>query len=192
MWLIVGLGNPGDRYAQTRHNAGFCVLDRVAEKLGGRIDYAQFQALTGRARWEGEEFLLAKPQTFMNLSGVAVKGILNKYRIQPSQLVVVHDDMDLPVGRLRLRLGGSPAGHRGLISIIQEIGTGDFYRVKLGIGHPVEREDVKEYVLNSFPSPERKTVEQAMARGAEAVLTLVHEGLAPAMNRFNGDTPPVA
>lgn len=186
MWLIVGLGNPGTEYLQTRHNAGFSVLDLLAERLHIRLQDLEAHALTGHGRWEGEDLLLAKPQTYMNNSGLATRGLLEKYHLSVERLVVVHDDLDLPPGRIRVRLGGRPAGHRGVLSVVEHIGTEDFLRVRIGIGHPGDRGLVREYVLSPFTAQEKKIMAQVFPVAADAVLTLIHEGLTPAMNRYNG------
>ena len=185
MKLVVGLGNPGSRYASTRHNVGFMVVDRLARRWGAAVAKKQCNAQVGGAEYDGERVWLAKPQTFMNLSGEAVSCLLHFYRLRPSDLIVVYDERDLPVGRIRLRERGSAGGHRGVASLIQMLGTNEFPRVRIGIGRPPET-DAVDHVLSGFPTEERPLIEDALTRAVEAVEDALRDGLATAMNKYNG------
>ncbi len=185
MKIVAGLGNPGAEYAGTRHNVGFMVVDALAGKLLGKGSYKKsFGAFTARAEFEGEPLFLMKPQTYMNLSGDAVGEAARYYKLAPSDVVVIHDDMDLPLGRIRIRSSGGGGGHRGVASVIAHVG-GDFIRVRVGIGRPDPRLDPADYVLSRFIEEERKEVEETVANAAEAVLTIFKRGLSAAMNKFN-------
>lgn len=183
--LAVGLGNPGPEYAASRHNVGFLVVERVAAALGARWRPAAGPALEAAATVAGRPLFLLKPLTYMNLSGRAVAAALRRHGLGPDRLCVVHDDLDLPCGALRLRPGGGAAGHRGVLSIIEELGSAGFARVRVGIGRPAERARVVDYVLAPFTAAEWELVAPAVARAAEAVLAVAREGLEAAMNRFN-------
>ncbi|TYO96970.1 aminoacyl-tRNA hydrolase [Desulfallas thermosapovorans] len=187
MKLVVGLGNPGPRYALTRHNAGFMAVDRLAKRLETPVDRIFFNSLVGQGVLAGEKIILAKPQTYMNLSGQAVVALLNWYKLAPADLIVIYDDLDLPPGRLRIRDRGSAGGHRGMASIISLLGTGDFIRVRIGIGRPpVPGPEVADWVL-ARPAPEDM---EAICRVLETVPGVVEEivraGVVSAMNKFNG------
>jgi peptidyl-tRNA hydrolase, PTH1 family len=184
-WLVVGLGNPGPGYAGNRHNVGFMVLDVLAERVGGR-----FKAHKGRAdiletRLAGRRVVLAKPRSFMNESGGAVASLRDFFRIPVEQVVAVHDELDLEPGMLRLKVGGGDNGHNGLRSLRRSLGSGEFARVRVGIGRPPGRQDPADFVLRDFPGAQRKDLEVMLERAADAVETLVGEGLAAAQNAFN-------
>jgi len=187
--LIVGLGNPGPRYAHNRHNLGFMCLNDFARSHGIRFDKKQGKARTGTGEVAGKKVVLARPQTYMNLSGQAVSRLVMKYHISPDNLLVIHDDLDLPLGRIRLRRGSSSGGHKGIESIIAELGSPDFLRIRVGVGRPtagVKTEaDIIDYVLSDFSADEMKTVSRVIPVVSEAVLCLLTEGLTVAMNRFN-------
>jgi PTH1 family peptidyl-tRNA hydrolase len=189
--LVVGLGNPGPRYRGTRHNLGRAVVERVAAELGIRLSDDGW-ARAGRARLGQATALLAVPETFMNESGVAVRDLLRRRRRSAADLVVVYDDLDLPLGTLRLRPGNGAGGHNGIRSIIDHLGTGAFPRVRIGIGRPPRGVDPAEYVLARFAPEERATAEDAVARAAEAVIAVARDGLETAMNRFNRRAAPIA
>ncbi len=174
--LIVGLGNPGRDYEATRHNAGFWWVDELArrESLNFRNE-AKCHGLVARGQWHGHEVWLLKPQTFMNVSGRAVGALAQFYRIEPAQVLVVHDELDLPPGSAKLKLGGGHGGHNGLKDIIAHLGTRDFWRLRVGIGHPGERHEVVNYVLNAPRKEELALIEQAMQR-AQDVAPLIIEG----------------
>jgi len=187
MKLVAGLGNPGRRYEATRHNVGFMVADLLAEKLGADFKKSGVDGLLAEGRLGGEKILLLKPQTYMNLSGQAVAAVMNFYKLDPAELLVVYDDLDLDPGRLRLRAGGSPGGHKGMASISQHLGSSRISRLKIGIGRP-EREAVSDFVLMPFPDDHWQLVQPAITTAAEAVLVWAAEGIAAAMNRFNMTT----
>jgi len=184
MWLIVGLGNPGRKYARTRHNVGFMVLEEIADRYKIVLTEKKDRCRIGRGSIEGHKALLAEPLLYMNMSGPVVQDICRKSGIQPENLVVIHDDLDMEPGRIRIRKTGSSGGHKGIDSIIQYIGSRDFVRVKIGIGRDpgVEAED---YVLSKFRRPEMSLIKDAMQRAMNAVCAVVSEGVDKAMNRFN-------
>ena len=185
--LVAGLGNPGAAYVRTPHNAGFEVVDLLAARLGAVWrTQARFKAMVARVRYEGTEVMLAKPQTFMNLSGEAVGSLLNYHGIAPDDLVVVSDDADLPVGRLRIRAAGSSGGHRGLISVIDACGTQAFARVRVGVGRGEPGRDLVGHVLGRLDQDNDAALRRTLETAADAVLCLVARGVDEAMNCFNG------
>jgi PTH1 family peptidyl-tRNA hydrolase len=186
MWLIVGLGNPGSRYEWTRHNCGFLVIDELGRRAGRTVRISECQALTARTTLGGEEVMLAKPQTYMNLSGVAVGALREKYeRDGLSSLLVISDDLALPFGKIRVRGQGSAGGHNGLKSIIAKLGTPEFPRVRLGIApdHPLN--DTSDFVLSEFPRSDRDALAEMVARAADAVEAVLTIGIAGAMSKYN-------
>jgi PTH1 family peptidyl-tRNA hydrolase len=183
--VIVGLGNPGGEYAQTRHNVGFWCVDILAKEHSIALGRRHRTALVGEGVIAGSRVALAKPRTYMNLSGEAVRYLLARYRVSPRQLLVIYDDMDLPLGKLRLRPSGSAGGHNGIKSIIQATGSQEFPRIRIGIGRPAEGLVGREHVLGHMSSEERKAAEDAVRRAAEAVAFILTEGIEAAMNRFN-------
>lgn len=185
MKLIVGLGNPGREYAATRHNVGFHCVDLLARRASIPFDERRKLAVLGTGRVAGQEVALAKPRTFMNNSGEAVKYLMARFRATPADLVVIYDDMDLPVGKVRVRPGGSAAGHKGILSITAALGTQEFPRVRIGIDRPMPGAGPVDYVLGQFVAAERAPVEEAVRRAADAVEVLLSDGLDAAMNRFN-------
>lgn len=185
-YIIVGLGNPGREYRDTRHNIGFMLIDKLAEKLGARSMRVQSKAIITTAQYEGRKIILAKPQTYMNLSGQSVQGLVRFYKIPQENLMVAHDDLDLPFCVLRLRPGGGSAGQKGIASIIQQLGTPDFARMRLGIDRPPGRMEAAAYVLQAFTQKEAQEVAELLDKAADAALTWVTDGLDAAMNRFNG------
>ena len=189
-WLIVGLGNPGKEYERTRHNAGFRAIDILAEDLGCKIDRLKFQGLYCQTNFRGNKLFLLKPQTYMNLSGRSVVQMSAYFNIPPQRIIILFDDISLPPGRLRIRKDGSAGGHNGIKSIIAELGSQDFPRVKLGVGakaHPDQ--DLADWVLSCFSAAEEKDLASALSRGADAALCIVEQGVAEAANRFNGSQP---
>ncbi|MEO8213091.1 MAG: aminoacyl-tRNA hydrolase [Myxococcales bacterium] len=187
MWLLVGLGNPGPKYAATRHNVGFRVIDQLVERNRAPSLRTKLGAEVGEAQIGTERVLLCKPMEFMNTSGQAVLRVAQFWKIDPARTVVVHDELDLPFGRLKLMPGGGHGGHNGLRSIIAEWGTSDFARVRFGISRPVSPEfGAADYVLSEFKGAERKELPDLCSRAAEAMETIVTAGLPVAMNRFNG------
>ena len=186
MKLIVGLGNPGIEYQFTPHNLGFLAVDRIAEQCGVRVDNRHCRAQTARTRIAGHEVVLAKPETFMNLSGAAVRELVREYEVQPEQdLVLLYDEMDLPFGTLRVRPRGRSAGHNGVESVIDALGTQEIARVRMGIApdHPVG--DGARYVLSQFKKSQLAAVDQIVDLAAEAARVILGEGVQAAMNRFN-------
>ncbi len=185
MRLIVGLGNPGIEYAWTPHNLGFLVVDKLAEQAGIRMTRPEAKSLVGLGKIAGHEVLLAKPQTMMNLSGLAVRELVGRAECEPSGVIVICDDIALPWGMLRVRERGSAGGHNGLKSVIGVLGTMEFPRVRLGVQPEEFRGDLKEYVLRQIPRDEEELVAEEIEQGAEAVKLIVAEGIGRAMNRFN-------
>ena len=184
MKMVVGLGNPGERYRDTRHNIGFLVLEELARRWRTPAWRNRYQAEVAEYRSEGT-VLLVKPQTFMNLSGVSIREASRFYKILPAEIIVVHDDLDLPSGRLRIRERGGAGGHRGIESTIEQLGTDEFVRVKFGIGRPPVGWESADYVLGRFAEEERQLIQDAIVQAADAVEAILKEGTAPAMNRFN-------
>ena len=182
-WLIVGLGNPGREYERSRHNVGFLVVDELARRHGRRVTDRAASSLTGKARLGDRELVLAKPQTMMNLSGIAVKALRAKYGVPLERTLIVHDDLDLPFGRLRIRKDGSSAGNHGLDSVIASLGTSDFARVRVGIGRPPG--NGIDYVLSPFTGAEQAELSDVVRRAADAVDTAIEHGLERAMTDFN-------
>ncbi|GAB4486200.1 MAG: aminoacyl-tRNA hydrolase [Anaerolineales bacterium] len=187
-YLIVGLGNPGREYAQTRHNFGFMLIDRLTVRLNARGMKVQSKAIVITAQYEGRKLILAKPQTYMNLSGQSVQGLVRFYKLPLQHVLVAHDDLDLPFCAIRMRPGGGPGGQKGVKSIIDQLGTPEFARLRLGIDRPPGRMDAAAYVLQEFTPKELLTVSETLDRAADAALTWVLEGLNTAMNKFNGNT----
>ncbi len=183
MKLIAGLGNPGAKYKSTRHNIGFEVLDTLAARHGLEWDSAPAEALL--ARWRTKEALLVKPLTYMNLSGHAVGQLLRFFKIETGDLLVIVDEAQLDLGRLRTRTEGSAGGHNGLKSLIEQLGTDQFPRLRIGVGRGDTRRDLADHVLAKFDNDEREIVAETIARAADAVETFVSEGIGPMMNRFN-------
>ena len=186
-WLIVGLGNPGTEYSRSRHNTGFRCLDILAESLHCKVDKLKFQGLYTQVSWNGKKLFLLKPQTYMNLSGRSVLQLSAYFHIPPQRMIVLFDDISLPVGRLRVRAEGSAGGHNGIKSIIAELGSQDFPRVKIGVGaKPNPDYDLADWVLSSFSAGEEKALAVSLKNGAEAALAIIEHGVPEAANRFNG------
>lgn len=186
-WLIVGLGNPGSQYEKTRHNCGFRAVDILASKFGCKLDKAKFQGLYGQVNYEGRKLFLLKPQTFMNLSGRSVLQLSAYFNIPPQQIIVMFDDISLPPGRLRIRANGSAGGHNGIKSIISELGSQEFPRVKIGVGaKPEPDRDLADWVLSTFSTSEEKALSPALEAAADAALSIIEKGIPETANRFNG------
>jgi PTH1 family peptidyl-tRNA hydrolase len=185
MFLVAGLGNPGEEYAHTPHNLGFMVADRLAEMYSIRVSRRDSKAMVGMGRIDGQEVMLAKPQTFMNLSGTSLKPLMEKHSLTPQDLILVYDELALPWMNLRIKPRGSSAGHNGADSVIRELSTTDFMRVRLGIhpGHPLK--SGTEYLLSPFKRSQSKELEQLVGLGANAVVSIITEGVAKAMTKFN-------
>jgi PTH1 family peptidyl-tRNA hydrolase len=188
-YLLVGLGNPGREYRDTRHNVGFQAVDRLCASFGIKLTRLQSKALIGTGLWEGRKIVLAKPQTFMNLSGQAIASLLRFYKIPLAQLLVFHDDIDLPVGTVRIRPGGGSAGQRGLASTIQQLGTQDFPRLRIGVGRPPGQMQAADYVLQNFMPADQELITAVLDRAVEAARAFVRDGLDKAMNQYNGVVP---
>ena len=191
MKLIVGLGNPGRGYANNRHNVGFVCLNYFARTQGIRFDKKQGRARIGIGEVAGTKVVVAKPQTYMNSSGQSVALLVQRFNIDRDNLIVIHDDLDLPLGRIRIRSGGGSAGHKGVESIITELGSQDFPRIRVGIGRPttdsieISEDDVIAYVLGDFTPDQVRTIAEVIPRVSEALLCLLTEGLTTAMNKYN-------
>jgi len=187
IFLIVGLGNPGREYRLTRHNIGFMCLDHLANRLGTAFARVESRALVAKTAYQSNRLVLAKPQTYMNLSGQAVSALARFYKVPLEHLLIAYDDVDLPLGTLRLRPGGGSAGQKGMQSIIERLGSQDFPRLRLGIGRPPGRMDAASYVLQDFESGEADLLDATLERAGDAILTIVTDDLVTAMNRFNGN-----
>lgn len=185
MKMIVGLGNPGTKYEQTRHNIGFTIIDTLAERLMIDLDKQKFKSMYGFRTIEGERIILCKPLTFMNLSGEAVRPLIDYYKMDVEQLLVIYDDLDLPPGRLRLRQKGGTGGHNGIKSIIQHLGTEDFKRLRVGIGRPDPHESVLNHVLTSFKQDEQQAIQEATIQASEACEEWLTVPFLEVMNKFN-------
>ncbi len=185
-WLLVCLGNPGREYAETRHNVGFLAADLLAEKKSEKFDRLKFKALTGTVELGGERVLVMKPQTYMNLSGEAVGEAVRFYKIPPERVLVISDDVSLPLGKMRIRANGSAGGHNGLKNIIQHLGTDAFPRIKVGVGAPAHPEhEMVDWVIGNFTPAEKKVVSEAVGKAADAVECLIEKGVSEAQNKFN-------
>ena len=184
MKLIIGLGNPGKEYESTRHNTGFMVLDRLSEKLNIEISQNKFKGLYGKGKYKGEDVLLLKPQTYMNLSGESVRQVMDFFKINQEDILVVYDDLDMPVGKLRLRQSGSAGGHNGIKNIILHTGSHNFNRIRVGIDRS-KYIKVVDYVLSRFTSEEQEAIEQGVENASDAIIDYLEHGFNHAMNRFN-------
>ncbi len=187
-FLLIGLGNPGREYANTRHNFGFMAIDRLAVRLNARGMKVMSKAIVMDSKYEDHKLILAKPQTFMNLSGQSVQGLAHFYKIPNENLMILSDDLDLPFGTIRIRASGGPGGQRGLSSILEKLGTKDIPRMRLGIGRPPGRMEPADYVLQNFSRDDLKSISEILDRAADAAIEFVTNGLTAAMNKFNGDT----
>jgi peptidyl-tRNA hydrolase, PTH1 family len=185
--LIAGLGNPGIRYRMSRHNAGFLVLDQLALQQNISIDQNIFDARIGKGKIAGDAVLLVQPQTFMNLSGVAIRKLTDYFRVDLEDIIIVHDDLDLPFQTIRLKAGGGNGGHKGLISIMDHLGGGSFNRVRIGIGRPARKSMVEGYVLEPFSEQEMNGLSQLTAKAAEAVTEILASGIQAAMGKYHGE-----
>ena len=185
-WLLVCLGNPGREYEETRHNIGFLTADALERREGVKINKLRYRALTGEFRAGGQRVLVLKPQTYMNLSGESVKLAGGFYKIPPDHVLVVSDDVALPLGKLRIRAGGSAGGHNGLKNIIAHLGTDQFPRIRVGVGAPEHPDhEMIDWVIGKFSPAEKKVVDEAVARALDAVLCVIERGVNEAQNRYN-------
>ncbi len=185
-FLIAGLGNPGAEHRKSRHNVGFMVIDHLAARLGARFTRVESKALVSKIEFEAKRLILAKPHTYMNLSGQSVGALVRYYKVPAVQILIAYDDVDLPLGTIRLRPGGGSAGQKGMVSIIEKLGTQEFPRLRIGIGRPPGRMDAASYVLQDFSQMEKPVLEETLSRSVDAILTFIRDGLDPAMTRFNG------
>ena len=185
MLLIVGLGNPENDYANTRHNMGFNVINKLSEKYGIEVNKSKFKGLFGNGVVNGEKIILLKPQTFMNLSGESVKEVMDFYKITSDEIIVVYDDIDLDPGCIRIRKNGGPGTHNGMKSVVHFVGNHDFARVRVGIGKPVEHEDLIEYVIGSIPDSAKEELEKGVKLAVDAVDVIIKQNIDVAMNKFN-------
>ncbi len=185
-FLIAGLGNPGRRYENNRHNVGFMLLNRLSNKLGESFGKVQSRALVARSIYLGERVILVKPQTYMNNSGGALGSLVHFYQVPLENILVAYDDVDLPLGTLRLRPSGGSAGQKGMQSIIARLGTEEFPRLRIGTGRPPGRKEAADYVLQDFPPDEHDLLDETLDRAMDAVLTYIQHGLERAMNDYNG------
>lgn len=185
MKIIVGLGNPGREYSATRHNVGFMAVDVLAERWGATGWRERFDAQVAEYRGGGENVLLVKPQTYMNLSGRAVSALINWYKLTAADLIVIYDDVDLPAGKLRLRPGGGAGGHRGIESLFDHLGSDGFARVRIGVGRPPQYMETADYVLSRFTAEEQPLMAEAIKRAADAVEAILKQGLTKAATEFS-------
>lgn len=185
-YLLIGLGNPGREYQNNRHNFGFMLIDRLAVRLNARGLKVQSKAIVTSGLYQDRKIILAKPQTYMNLSGQAAQGLLNFYKIPMENMLIAHDDLDIPFGTIRIRPKGGPGGQGGMASTIEKLGTKDFPRLRLGIGRPPGRMDPAAFVLQDFSREEMKLISEILDRAADAALEFVVSGLSAAMNKYNG------
>ena len=184
-WLVVGLGNPGPQYVANRHNAGYLVVEILADRVGGNFKAHKARADVVETRFDDDRVVLAKPRSYMNESGGPVTALRDFFKVPVERLIVFHDELDLPYGAIRLKLGGGDNGHNGLKSLRRSLGSGEFHRVRLGIGRPPGRQDPAEWVLRDFSAAERKDIDLHLERAADAVETLIADGLAAAQNTYN-------
>jgi PTH1 family peptidyl-tRNA hydrolase len=185
MRLIVGLGNPGTQYEHTRHNAGFMVVDKLADDFGIAVNYNRFDVRYGRGNIEGQAIMLAKPMAFMNRSGWPVQRLSAYFKISTKDLIVIHDDIDLDLGRLKIKEKGGHGGHKGLKSIIDAVGEGEFVRLRMGVGRSGVQNSVSDHVLGPFNADEASLLDAVIVRARDAIVTILTEGVKVAMNRFN-------
>lgn len=184
-YILVGLGNPGREHSKNRHNVGFMLIDRVGSRLDVRASRVQSRALVATATYQDRKLILAKPQTYMNLSGQSIQGLARFYKLPLDHLLVAHDDLDLPLGTIRLRPSGGSGGQKGVASTIEGLGSRDFARLRIGIGRPRGRMDPADHVLQDFGADELETLSEVLDRAADAALTFITDGIDLAMTRFN-------
>ena len=185
MYLIVGLGNPEQEYKQTRHNMGFDTINKIAKKYNIEINKSQFQGIYGKGEIKGKKVIILKTQTYMNLSGICIKQFINYYKIEKEKLLIIYDDMDIEPGKIKIRKKGSSGGHNGIKSIIQEIGTEEFQRIRIGIGKPKEYQDKINYVIGKVQEQELIELEKGTEKAEQAVTEIIENGIDIAMNKFN-------
>lgn len=185
MYLIVGLGNPEEEYARTRHNMGFDTINKISEKSNIKVNKSKFNSLYGIGTIEGEKVILLKPQTYMNLSGIAIRDFMNFYKILPENIIVIYDDLDIEPGIIKIRKKGGSGTHNGMKSVIHEIQTENFPRIRIGIGNPEYKNDLLNFILTRIPDEEYKILQQAQENAAKAVEEIIKNGIDSAMNKYN-------
>ena len=185
MYLIIGLGNPEEEYGRTRHNMGFNVINKLSNKYGIEVNKKKFDGLCGDGKIEGEKVILLKPQTYMNLSGKSIVQVVNFYKIPLENVIVIYDDIDIEPGLIRIRKKGSSGSHNGMKSVIAELGSGEFMRVRVGIGKPKYDGDMINYVIGAVPEEEQKELEKGVEKAKEAVIEILRSGIDTSMNKFN-------
>lgn len=185
MYIIIGLGNPEKDYSNTRHNMGFDTINKLAKQFEIEVTKNKFKGLYGTGMIEGEKVILLKPQTFMNLSGESIKEILQFYKMQTDQIIVIYDDIDIEPGTIKLRKVGGPGTHNGMKSVVHELNTVNFKRIRVGIGAPTQKEDLIEYVIGAIPEEEKEKLEKGTDLAKEAVIEVIKNGIDIAMNKFN-------
>lgn len=185
MNLVVGLGNPGSEYASTKHNLGFLAVDEIGKRSGIDLTRKKFHGLYGEGIFRRDKLILLKPETYMNRSGESVSSAVSFYHIPPENIIVVHDELDLPAGTVRIKPGGGSAGHKGVASIIERLGNGDFIRIRIGIGKPKQKSGTVSHVLSKFRKEENEIVNESVLKAADAVLEVIEHGLQKAMNKYN-------
>lgn len=182
---MIGLGNPGSEYASTKHNLGYLAVDEIGRRAGIDLTRKKFHGLYGEGTFRRDKLILLKPETYMNRSGESVSSAVNFYHIPPENIIVVHDELDLPAGTVRVKPGGGSAGHKGIASIIERLGDGDFIRIRIGIGKPGEKSGTVSHVLSKFSKEETEIIKESVSRAADAVLEVIEHGLQKAMNKYN-------
>lgn len=185
MYLIIGLGNPEEEYARTRHNMGFDTINKISEKYNIKVNKSKFNALYGIGEIEGEKVTLLKPQTYMNLSGTAIRDFMNFYKLSPENIVVIFDDLDIEPGIIKIRKKGGPGTHNGMKSVVNEIKSEDFCRIRIGIGNPEYKNDLLNHILTRIPDDEYKTLEKAIDNATSAIAEILKNGIDSAMNKYN-------
>jgi len=184
-WMVVGLGNPGTKYRETRHNIGFMVVDDIASGSGGALSQKKFDCIFGQTRIAGAKTILSKPQSFMNKSGIPVQNLAAYFKVSPSHIIVVHDDIDLPFGSMKIKESGGHGGHNGIRSMITSLGTNEFIRIRLGVGRPEGDYDVSDYVLGKFTISDRKDLEKIIISASDAIRVIIENNVSEAMNKYN-------
>jgi PTH1 family peptidyl-tRNA hydrolase len=185
MILVVGLGNPGSEYSSTKHNLGYLAVDEIGKKAGIDLKKKKFNGLFGEGSYNNDKLLLLKPETYMNRSGYSVASAVNFYNIPAEKIIVIHDELDLPIGAVRIKAGGGSAGHKGVTSLIGELGSGEFVRIRIGIGRPESKSATVSHVLSQFKKEEKEIVQESVLKAADAALEIIRHGVAKAMNKFN-------
>lgn len=185
MYLIIGLGNPEEEYARTRHNMGFDTINKISEKYNIKVNKSKFNALYGTGDIEGDKVILLKPQTYMNLSGTAIRDFMNFYKLSPENIIVIFDDLDIEPGIIKIRKKGGPGTHNGMKSVVNEIKSEDFCRIRIGIGNPEYKNDLLNYILTRIPDDEYKILEKATDNATSAIAEILKNGIDSAMNKYN-------